>query len=78
MYVLNFYHEQGVDYPEHVEDPESRARVIEFTRRREHVLESQDPLRIRITMPGEDAELHVTLDENLEVIDTKQEDRETV
>lgn len=76
--VVNaFCFDQGIDLLEDVTDPESAARVYAHHRERDHELISSDPVRIRITVPGEDAVLRLSLNEELELLDVTQVDRES-
>lgn len=70
-----FCHEQEIDLLEDVTDPESAARVYAHHRERDHELMSSEPVRIGVTVPGRDAELRLTFDEDLELIDATQDDR---
>lgn len=69
-----FCFEEGIDLLEDVTDPESAARVYAHHRERDHQLISSDPVRIGITVPGEDSVLQLTLDEELEMINVTQEE----
>jgi DNA-binding transcriptional ArsR family regulator len=61
--VISFYYEHGIEFD--LATYEQRAHLLEY---REAVL-SEDPVRIRITIPLEGAELHVTFDERMAVLD---------
>lgn len=71
-----FCFEHGIDLLEDVNDPETAARVYAHHRERDHELISSDPVRIEITVPGEDSVLRLTLNKELELIDGTQEDWE--
>lgn len=74
--VHAFLHEQGIDLFEHVDDPESAVRVMDFARRQEFEIVSENPLRVRVTMPGTEANLDLTVNQELELIDATQMDRD--
>ena len=65
--VTAFFYDHGIVHP--FESWESFRRAQEV---REELLET-DPLRVRVTIPGEDERLVLTLDEALDVVDTDRE-----
>lgn len=64
--VVAFYHEHGID--SHLATYEHRSSLLEY---QEEML-SEDPLRIQTTIPLEDDELHVIVDEQVNVIGVEQ------
>lgn len=67
--IDGFCYEQGLDLRLDAADPEACIRATQHHTNREHTLVSTDPIRIRVTVPGNDASLHLTLDGDLDVID---------
>lgn len=71
--LVAFCHEHGIELSYDVDDPESVDRLDKHHQReREHSLVSDDPVRIRVTVPGGDEELELTLDGDLDVIDVSR------
>lgn len=64
--VVAFYHERGIDF--HLAAYEHRSYLLTY---REELI-SEDPLRIETTIPFEDDELHVVVDERVDVVDVYQ------
>lgn len=73
--VEAFLHDQGLGVREAVSDPESCTRVLERDRKKRHAVESWDPLRVRVTVPGRGADLHVRFNEDLDVVDVTRDGR---
>lgn len=67
--VIAFCHEQEIEHTFDLDDPDACARLWEHITDREYTLLSEDPVRIRVTVPGEGESLHLTLDGQLEVAD---------
>lgn len=61
--VVAFYYDHGVEFD--LASHEQRAYLLDY----EEELVSEDPLRIRITIPLEGDELQVTYDEQMSVVD---------
>lgn len=64
--VVAFYHDHGVDF--HLATYENRSYLLSF----QEEMISEDPLRIEVTIPFDDDELRVTIDEQVNVIDICQ------
>lgn len=67
--VVAFCHEQGIDQTYDLDDAAACSRLWNNLFARDYTLVSEDPVRIRVTIPGDDAELTLTLDADLDVID---------
>jgi transposase-like protein len=74
--VVAFYHEYGFDMPYGLDDPEVCGRLFDRLKK-EQTVASRDPVRIRVTATCDGAELHLTLDQNLTVVDVDHDDSET-
>lgn len=74
--VRSFYHDHGIDVGYEVNDYESSKQLLMLTRETEHELVSEDPVRIRVTVPCRDETLRLTLDEGLEVVDSERSSHE--
>lgn len=70
--VIAFCHENGIETTFDLDGPEACARLWEHIAAREHELLSRDPVRIRITVPGDGERLDLTLDEALDVVDVSR------
>lgn len=70
--VIAFCYENDIEHTFDLEEPEACARLWEHISARTHELLSRDPLRIRITVPGDCESLGLTLDAELDVIDIKR------
>lgn len=71
--IVAFCHEHGIELSYDVDDPESCERLNEHHQvEREHALVSTDPIRISVTVPGDDEKLELTLDGDLDVIDVSR------
>lgn len=68
--VVAFCHENGIEHTFDVDDADACARLWKHITDREHTLVSTDPVRIRVTVPGDSEDLQLTLDGALDVIDT--------
>lgn len=66
--IVGFDHDHGFDMTFDLDDPEECARVWDQLYR-EQTIVSTDPVRIRITVARDGDELHLTLDEHLDVVD---------
>lgn len=64
--VVAFYHERGVDF--HLAAYENRPYLLTF---REELV-SEDPLRIETTIPFDGDELHVVVDEQVNVVEVRR------
>ena len=64
--VVAFYYEHGIEFD--LATYEQRTHLLEY---REAVL-TEDPVRIRITIPLANDELHVTYDEQMNVLDVNR------
>ncbi|WP_436934782.1 DUF7351 domain-containing protein [Halovenus marina] len=71
--VVAFYHEHGFDMTYGLDDPEVCGRLFERLKK-EQTLVSTDPVRIRVTVTCDGAELYLTLDGNLTVVDVVRDD----
>lgn len=71
--IVAFCHEQGLDLELHADDPEACARIDQHHVERDYTLISKDPVRIRVTVPGKDATLALTLNGNLNVVEVARE-----
>lgn len=70
--VVAFCHEHGIEHTFGLDDPEACADLWEHLTRRDHRLLSEDPVRIRVTVPGDEETLHLTLDGDLDVLDVRR------
>lgn len=70
--VIAFYYDHGIDLAYDIDDVEGFYDVWEYLWGQDHELVSTDPVEIRVTIPCEDEELHLTLDEELTVVDVKR------
>lgn len=70
--VVAFCYDQGIEQTFDIDDSAACGRLLKHLSEREHSLMSKDPIRIRITVPGKSADLHVTLDQELDVIDVTE------
>jgi hypothetical protein len=64
--VIAFYYENGVESPAPLTDWETIVHRV--YREYDEELLSRDPLRIRVTVPAEENELHVVLDDEMNVV----------
>lgn len=69
--IVAFYYRHGFDMTFGLDDPEACGRAWDRLLR-EQTLVSQDPVRIRVTVPCEGDELALTLDGDLDVIDVAE------
>ena len=67
--VIAFYYEHGIEFD--LATYEQRTHLLDY----EEDLLSEDPLRIRITIPLEDEKLRFTYDERMDVIDMSRRGR---
>lgn len=67
--VIAFCHEHDIEHTYDLDNAEACARLWEQISAREHTLVSKEPLRIRITVPGDGERLILDLDEDLQVIE---------
>jgi hypothetical protein len=67
--VVAFYHEHGIDFD--LATYEQRTLLLDYG---EEVV-SEDPLRIRITVPVADEELRLTFDETMTTVDITRGER---
>lgn len=66
--VIAFCYEHDIEHTFNLEEPEACARLWQHISDRTHDLLSTDPLRIRITVPGDGESLELTLDAELDVV----------
>ena len=71
--IVAFYHDHGFDMTFGLGDPRECARAWDRLAR-EQTLLSEEPVRIRVTVPCEGAELNLTMNEDLDVIDVTEAD----
>lgn len=76
--TVAFYYDHGIVRTYDLDDPEECGRLWDLLLQQEHALVSTDPVRVRVTVPCGDDELHLTLDEDLTVTDVSRAHRETV
>jgi transposase-like protein len=74
--VVAFYHEHGFDMTYGLDDPEVCGRLFDRLKK-EQTLVSDDPVRIRVTVTCDGAELYLTLDGDLAVVDIARGTHET-
>jgi transposase-like protein/DNA-binding transcriptional ArsR family regulator len=74
--VVAFYHEHGFDMTYDLDDPEVCGRLFDRLRK-EQTLVSTGPVRIRVTVTCNGAELYMTLDEDLAVVEVAHDAHET-
>lgn len=67
--VVAFRAEHDIQCLYDVDDPEGCDRVWNHLADLEHSLVSENPVRVLISVPGDDETLHLTLDEDLDVVD---------
>lgn len=66
--VTAFFYKHGIEFD--LATYEQRAYLLDFTQE----LRSEDPLRIRISIPLEDEELRLTYDDRMEVVEVDRQD----
>ncbi len=69
--IVAFYYDHGFQMTFDLDDAEECARAWDRLAR-EQTLLSEDPVRIRVTVPCDGAELNLTLDEDLDVINVAE------
>lgn len=74
--IIAFYHEQGFNVTYGLDDPEACARLWDHLKK-EQMLVSENPVRIRVTVSCDGAELYLILDGDLTVIDVARDDQQT-
>lgn len=67
--VVGFCHEHGIENTYDLADATACSRLWDNLLAREYALVSEEPVRIRITIPGDGEQLELTLDRDLGVID---------
>lgn len=72
--IIAFYYEHGLETTYGLDDPEVCGRIWNHLKM-EQTLVSEDPVRIRVTASYEGEDLHLSLDDTLEVIDMNPETR---
>jgi hypothetical protein len=70
--VIAFCYEHDIEHTFDLRDPDACARLWEHITDRKYTLLSENPVRIRVTVPGEDENLQLTLNEHLEVIEIEK------
>jgi ribosomal protein L37E len=76
--IVAFYYEHGIEGTYHIEAPEACGRLWDHLLQQQHALVTEDPVRVRVTVPCDEDALRLTLDEELSVIEIAREYRETV
>lgn len=71
--VISFYDDHDIDVRRNIDDMEGFVRGAELIWAMDHTIVSIDPVRIRVTVPCEDEELHLMLDENRDVVDISED-----
>lgn len=71
--VISFYDEHYIDIRRDIDDTEGFVRGAQLIWAMDHTIVSMDPVRIRVTIPCEDEELHLMLDANRDVIDISED-----
>jgi len=74
--AVAFYHEHGFDMTYGLDDPEVCGRLFDRLKKEQTVV-SRDPVRIRVTATCDGAELYLTLDGSLAVVDVGRDDYES-
>lgn len=69
--VISFYHEYG-DVTESVPFRKLTEENAPYIKDISETIVSEDPMRIRVTLPVADRTLHVTVDDALDVVDVTQ------
>lgn len=69
--IITFYHDHGFEMTFGLDDPVECGRLWDRLWR-DQTLVSRDPVRIRVRVPYEDEELHLTLDEDLDVLEVSE------
>lgn len=67
--VVAFCHDHDLPSTYDIDGAEACARLWEHKNERDHALISEDPLRVRVSVPGDGETLFITLDGNLDVVD---------
>lgn len=70
--VVAFRYEHGIELTYDTKDTEACGRLWDHLMEYEHTLVSEDPVRIRVTVPGDGETLQLTLDGNLNVVDVSE------
>lgn len=70
--VVTFCYDQGIEQTYDLDDAAACGRLWANLFAREYTLVSEDPVRIRVTIPGDGAQLRLTLDTDLDVIDLSE------
>jgi transposase-like protein/DNA-binding transcriptional ArsR family regulator len=73
--VVTFYHAHGFDMTYGLDDPEDCGRIFDRLKK-EQTLVSTDPVRIRVRVTCDGADLYLTLDGDLTVVDIVRDDHE--
>jgi len=71
--VVSFYHERGVDVQYDIDDVESVRRRTDLVAEHEQAVVSTDPSRVLVTVSYADDELRLTVDEDLNVTEAREE-----
>jgi len=74
--VVAFCSRHGIEGTYALDDPGGCGALWDHLLKREYALLSEDPVRIRISVPGDGETLHLTLDRHLTVLDVTEEGRE--
>jgi transposase-like protein len=72
--VVAFCHEHGIETTYALSDPGACADLWAHLLQRTYTLVSEDPVRVRVSVPGDGATLYLTLDANLTVVDVTTEE----
>lgn len=67
-----FRRKHGIEWTYGLDDPEACGRLWDHLKGQEQTLLSRDPIRFRVTYPGNGEELHLTLNGDLDVIETNE------
>lgn len=70
--VVAFCYEHGIEQTFDLESPSACGRLWAHLFDRDYVVVSEDPVRVRITVPGDGEELQLTIDEDLDVVDVSR------
>lgn len=73
--VVAFCRKHGVETTYDLSDPEACSELWAHLLQRTYTLVSEDPIRVRVSVPGDGETLHLTLDATLSVREITTEDR---
>lgn len=75
--VIAFCYEHGIQRTYSMNNPDACDQLWDHLMAYEHRVLSEDPIRVRVTVPADEDELHLTLKGNLEVVDVTRAQRDS-